>query len=182
MNSLKRTPKTVTSSSSRGMLCCLMGATLERLITKELFFSVDYCIVRWATVPSADCDASVNIKRPFLELIGKTCIAEEKLNHILISRGAIFGFVSWNVIGKLSTQETAVRQTSCRMYFNVTTAGAKKPNGSKTEATRDRSFHKVNLVSSVVLFISNFMKSLPSCKSQRTLRHAVAVWTEQCDP
>ena len=105
----------------------------------------------------------------------------ETLSHFDLSSSYIW-ILFCNVIGKLSYQEAVVRQTSCRVYFNVTTAGAKKPNGSKTKAIRDRSFHKVNLVSSVVLFMSNFMKSLPSCESQRTLSHAVAVWIEQCDP
>ena len=76
-------------------------------------------------------------------------------------------------------QETPVRQTSCRMIVNVTTAGATKPNGSKTEAIRDRSFRKVKLVSSLTLFMSNFMRSLSSCISQRT---PVGVRPEQCDP
>ena len=42
-------------------------------------------------------------------------------------------------MSKFSFQETPVRQISCRMIFNVTTAGATKPNGSKTEAIKDKS-------------------------------------------
>ena len=145
MISLKRTPRTAASSSRRGMLCRLMGAILERPIIKKTIMAVDCGIPRQAMVPSANCDASVNTWSSVRELVGRTCMqrGRETRSDFELS-WSHFWIRFWNVMGKFSSQETPVRQTSCRMIFNVTTAGATKRNGSKTEAIKDKSCRRWN--------------------------------------
>ena len=114
------------------MLSCLMGASWTRHITKEIFY---VCRLRHS-------ETGYNSKRQFWcvskfmnlssRIGGKYLHATPRKRNSSIFQlsWSHFSIRIWNVRRDFSSQETPVRQTSCRSDSNVTTAGATKPQAS----------------------------------------------------